>query len=226
MIGRTGSGKTSFVQALYRLYPLEKGRIRIAGVEPRMTPLANGESLGPNEVEMARYRSMIALISQEPTLFLGTLRENLAVPGIRSDAELLEALERVQFIASAAEGPRILDFQIEERGRNLSAGERQLVCIARCLLQDAPVVVLDEATSAVDPQSERILTRATEEFFRGKTQLIIAHRLSTIRHCDRVLWLQDGQVRMIGTPEQILPEFEKARLSARISELELSPMGS
>src|SRR5262249_4291686 len=153
------------------------------------------------------YRTLLAYITQEPTLFLGTLRENLMAPGTQSSAksgavvkgafhhtddELIDALERVQFLREGATREEYrywLEYQVEERGRNLSSGERQLLCMARCLLQDAPVVILDEATSAVDPRSEEILTRATDEFFRGKTQIIIAHRLSTIRSCDRVLWL-------------------------------------
>ncbi len=125
-------------------------------------------------------------------------------------------MRRVHFLqdgATAEEYRYWLDYQVEERGRNLSAGERQLLCMARCLLQDAPVVILDEATSAVDPRSEEILTRATEEFFTGKTQIIIAHRLSTVRSCDRVIWLQQGLVHKIGTPAEVLPEFERADLS-------------
>jgi ABC-type multidrug transport system fused ATPase/permease subunit len=101
---------------------------------------------------------------------------------------------------------------IEERGRNLSLGEKQLVCLARCLLQNAPVVIMDEATSSIDPKSEEILVKATEEFFAGRTQLIIAHRLSTLRSCDRVMWLRNGKIEMIGKPTEVLPIFERSRL--------------
>jgi ABC-type multidrug transport system fused ATPase/permease subunit len=217
-VGRTGSGKTSFVQALYRLYPLERGTISIDGNEAATS--AGGA------VDLRAYRREMAYITQEATLFLGTIRENLIGPGeealsqeaenARRDAPLVQALRRVQFLradASEQEYEFWLDYPVEERGRNLSAGERQLLCMARCLLQDAPVVILDEATSAVDPRSEEVLNHATETFFAGKTQIIIAHRLSTVRACDRVLWMQAGAIHRLGRPEDVLPEFERAELS-------------
>jgi len=230
VVGKTGSGKTSLVQALFRLYPLERGSIKVAGFEAEVRKEIRDPSL--LHVDLASYRSLLAYITQEPTLFLGTLRENLMAPGaqpqkkgeqaalgrtlpVHSEEEIIEALRRVQFLredATSEEYQYWLDYQVEERGRNLSSGERQLLCMARCLLQNAPVVILDEATSAVDPRSEEILTRATDEFFQGKTQIIIAHRLSTVRSCDRVLWLQDGMVHRLGPPKEILPEFENADL--------------
>jgi ABC-type multidrug transport system fused ATPase/permease subunit len=199
VIGRTGSGKTSFVQALFRLYPLERGRIEING-------------LSADAVDLVQYRKSIALISQEPTLFKGTLRENLSLDGRQSDQQLRLALGRVglsHWLESQVLG---LEMLIEERGRNLSAGERQLLCMARCLLQDAPVVVMDEATSSIDPQSEEILVRATHEFFADRTQIIIAHRLSTLEHCDRVIWLSKGEIKMFGTPAEVIPVFRQTQL--------------
>jgi len=213
VVGKTGSGKTSLVQALFHLYPIERGTIRVAGFEA---------AIGAQGVDLASYRSLLAYITQEPAMFLGTLRENLIAPGAKANSKqhadevLIEALRRVQFLQSGATNEEYrywLEYQVEERGRNLSSGERQLLCMARCLLQDAPVVILDEATSAVDPRSEEILTRATDEFFLGKTQILIAHRLSTIRSCDRVLWLQQGKVHRIGPPGEVLPEFERAELT-------------
>lgn len=216
VVGRTGSGKTSLIQALFRLYPIERGSIRIGGLEPRLDAASAGSaSAHPGSIPLESYRKMIGLISQEPTLFRGTLRENLVADESRAELEMIEALRRVHYIEPGMDGEQaraILDSPVEERGRNLSAGERQLVCMARCLLQDAPVIILDEATSSVDPRSEQILTRATRDFFADRTQLIIAHRLSTVRACDRVLWLQDGRIHRIGPPSQVLPEFEKARL--------------
>lgn len=237
VVGKTGSGKTSLVQALFRLYPIERGSIRVAGFEARVeagggaargtsATAGGGAARGTSATagggaDLRSYRNLLAYITQEPTLFLGTLRENLLAPGAQKDKSLdetlVEALRRVQFLredATAEEYRYWLEYQVEERGRNLSSGERQLLCMARCLLQDAPVVILDEATSAVDPRSEEILTRATDEFFRGKTQIVIAHRLSTIRSCDRVLWLQNGQVHQIGKPGEVLPQFESSELHA------------
>ena len=209
IVGKTGSGKTSLIQALFRLYPLESGVIRVAGFEAETgTPKAGA-------IDLKTYRSLLSYITQDATLFLGSLRENLDAIGNLEDRELARALRRVHFLPDATTDEEFLhwlDFSVQERGRNLSSGERQLVCMARCLLQDAPVVILDEATSAVDPKSEEILTRATEEFFRGKTQILIAHRLSTIRSCDRVVWLQAGSVHRLGPPDEVLGEFEHADL--------------
>lgn len=202
IVGRTGSGKSSLIQALFRLYPLGKGEIRIAGVQAR---LGTGEG-----ADLNLYRRSIALIAQEPVLFQGTLRRNLDIRGRHSDEELLAVLDRVDLGAWVRSHPQGLHLRVEERGKNLSLGERQLVCMARCLLQDAPVVVMDEATSAVDPQSEEIMVKATEELFHGRTQLIIAHRLSTLEKCDRVLWLENGEIRRFGPTGEVLAEFEGA----------------
>lgn len=201
IVGRTGSGKTSFVQALFRLYPFAKGRILIDGKEAEI-----GQA--PNEtphVDLSLFRRSIALISQEPTLFRGSVRQNLDMSNTVPDERLKDALARVDLKLD-------LNATIEERGRNLSAGERQLLCMARCLLQEAPVVVMDEATSSVDPQSEEILVKATREFFKDRTQIIIAHRLSTLEYCDRVLWLHQGEVRMFDTPEKVVPVFQATEL--------------
>ena len=212
VVGKTGSGKTSFVQALFRLYPIEKGSIAVGGFEAAL----NGNELQP--LDLRKYRRQFSYITQDPTLFIGTLRDNLTNhSATQADTLLIQALQRVQFLGPTANETEYrgwLDHEIQERGRNLSAGERQLVCMARCLLQDSPVVILDEATSSVDPRSEEILTRATETFFAGKTQILIAHRLSTIRACDRVLWLQNGRVHRLGKPTEVLPEFETAELQA------------
>jgi ABC-type multidrug transport system fused ATPase/permease subunit len=192
IVGRTGSGKSSLIQALFHLYPLTEGQISVDGHRPGTTDLIS-------------YRKSLAFISQESILFKGILRENLDLEGRLQDQDLFAALKRVGLEEFAS--PEGLRFMIEERGRNLSLGEKQLICMARCLLQNAPVVIMDEATSSVDPQSEEILVRATEEFFAERTQIIIAHRLSTLRKCDRILWLEQGRIKMIGKPQEVLPSF-------------------
>lgn len=207
IIGRTGSGKSSLIQVLFYLYPLQKGEIRIDGKAPALNP----SEPKPDEIDLLLYRRSLAFIAQDPTLFRGTLKENLTLDLPISDEKLFAVLTQVGLAEWAdTEG---LNMPIEERGRNLSQGERQLLCMARCLLQNSPVVVMDEATSSVDPQSEEILVKATEEFFRGKTQIIIAHRLSTLLNCDRILWLQNGEIQMIGTPSEVLPIFQKSNLT-------------
>lgn len=203
IIGRTGSGKSSMIQALFQFYPLEQGRISINGKSPS----------GKEEhfIDLLKYRAQMAYISQDPILFKGTVRENLARGGAGDDQEMIEALKIVGLRNFA--DPQNLDFMLEERGRNISVGERQLLCMARCLLQKAPIIILDEATSSVDPYTEELLVRATDEFFKGKTQIIIAHRLSTLEKCDRLLWLQNGVVKKMGTPDEILPEFKQSDLT-------------
>ena len=202
VIGRTGSGKSSLIQALFHLYAIEKGEISINGLSPKLKESGSGPDLG-------LYRQSMALIAQEPVLFQGSLRDNLDPWKKKADSNLLEVLNRVGLADWVQTGPLVLKRRIEERGKNLSLGERQLLCLARCLLQDAPIVVMDEATSSVDPLSEEIMVKATEELFKGKTQIIIAHRLSTLGQCDRILWLDRGEIKMLGPAQEILKEFEK-----------------
>jgi ABC-type multidrug transport system fused ATPase/permease subunit len=208
IIGRTGSGKSSLIQALFRLYPIDQGEIRIEG-QQACVPNRSGQAEG---ADLGVYRRSIAYISQDPTLFRGSLRENLDLLGAHSDTVLIEALERVELDGWFRRLPDGLHSQIEERGKNLSSGERQLLCMARCLLQDAPLIVMDEATSSIDPQTEEVLVKATEEFFSDRTQIIIAHRLSTLLGCDRVLWLKSGSVRMFDVPQVVLPLFRETEL--------------
>jgi ABC-type multidrug transport system fused ATPase/permease subunit len=213
IVGRTGSGKSSLIQALFRLYPIDQGEIRIEGQQASVpNRAATKESAAMNGIDLGVYRRSIAYIAQEPTLFRGTLRENLDLNGVHSDTLLIEALERVELDGWFRSLPNGLASHIEEKGKNLSAGERQLLCMARCLLQDAPVVVMDEATSAIDPQTEEVLVKATEEFFADRTQVIIAHRLSTLIDCNRVLWLKSGTVKMFDRPDVVLPLFREAEL--------------
>ena len=217
IIGRTGSGKTSFVQALFRLYPFQEGRILIDGKAPDVGVGSQASDDAANlsaveKADLSLFRRSISLISQEPTLFRGTVRENLDLPGRHADDRLMDVLARVGLTDWIQSHPKGLETVVEERGRNLSAGERQLLCMARCLLQDAPIVVMDEATSSVDPQSEEIMVRATREFFKDRTQIIIAHRLSTLEHCDRVLWLDQGRVRLFDQPSRVIPVFQETAL--------------
>jgi len=206
IVGRTGSGKSSLIQALFHLYPLQAGRISINGQSPKIKASDTGT------LDLNLYRRSMAFISQDPVLFQGTLRHNLSVDPTVREARLWEVLDQVGLKEWALQRHG-LDMRIEERGKNLSLGERQLLCMARCLLQDAPIVIMDEATSSVDPQSEDVLVRATEEFFADRTQILIAHRLSTLAKCDRVLWLHNGEIRSLGPTRDVLPQFEAASLT-------------
>lgn len=205
IIGRTGSGKSSLIQALFRMYPIDQGKIEINQVSADVHHSGQG-------IDLNRYRQSIAFISQEPILFQGTLRMNLDIERIHTDEQIYAALDRVDLGSWARSLKLGLEDPIEERGKNLSMGERQLLCMARCLLQEAPVIIMDEATSAIDPQSEEILVKATDQFFAGRTQILIAHRLSTLKSCDRVLWLENGEIRQIGPTLEVLKAFETAAI--------------
>ncbi len=205
IIGRTGSGKSSLIQALFYLYPLNRGEISVGGFTPFFP---EGERAAhSHQVDLFAYRELIALITQDPVLFRAPLRENLTLNPAITDAQCRSALARVGLGHWVEQLPLGLQHPIEEKGRNLSSGEKQLICMARCLLQNTPLVIMDEATSQVDPQSEEILNRATEEVFKGRTLIIIAHRLSTLRICDKVLWLENGDVMQFGPTDAVLKAF-------------------
>lgn len=195
IIGTTGSGKSTLIQVLFHLYPLQQGEVLIEG---KSLDLHNPQELGA----LDSMRSAISYISQNPTLFQGTLRDNLDMTRSMEDSKIRFALDKV-----GLKGMN-LDESIEENGKNLSSGERQLVCMARCLLQKSPIVVLDEATSFVDPRSEEIMIQATRDYFKDRTQVIIAHRLTTLKDCQRILWLDQGKIRQLGPATEVLQSLQ------------------
>lgn len=194
IIGRTGSGKSSLIQALFQLYPIEKGSIKV------------NDLTAPDDISLSDYRAQFSFISQDPVLFQGTIKDNLDPFKKLPDIEILKTLIQVGYINDL--NFELLNEQVLERGKNFSLGERQLLCLARAILQNRPIVILDEATSSVDPHSEAAMVEATNKYFSEKTVLIIAHRLSTLEKCDRVLWLDQGQVRKVGSPTNVIQEFQ------------------
>ncbi|HEX4183783.1 MAG TPA: ABC transporter ATP-binding protein [Caulobacteraceae bacterium] len=182
LVGATGSGKSTFVKLIQRLYDVQGGRILVD--EQDIAKVAQGS-----------LRRSIAVVPQDPALFHRTIAENIAYA--RPDAtldEVMLAARRARahdFISHLPLGYHTL---VGERGVKLSGGERQRVAIARAFLADAPILVLDEATSSLDVETERDVQAATEDLMRGRTTIVIAHRLSTIRHADRILVFQDGRV--------------------------------
>jgi ABC-type multidrug transport system fused ATPase/permease subunit len=202
VIGKTGSGKSTLLQSLFLLYPFADGKVVVGGKVPAVFSGIN------TDLSLEEYRSYFSLIPQDPALLWGSLRSNLVENSKVNDERLLEVLKIVgleDWLKSLGSDP--LSYLIHERGLNMSAGQRQLICMARCILQERPVLVMDEATSNIDPQSEEKIVRATQELFAQKTQIIVAHRLSTIELCDRLLWLDNGVVRLYGPPEEVLPYF-------------------
>lgn len=190
IVGRTGAGKSSIIGALFRLYPFE-GRIEIDGHDTRSLPLAE-------------LRNSMSIIPQEPVLFAGTLRQNLDPFKRYSDAELWRSLEAVQLGANLfARHPQGLEFAIQGGGQNLSVGQRQLLCLARAILRQNKILLLDEATASVDVETDRLIQTTIRQQFNNCTVLTIAHRLLTIVDSDRVLVLERGRVSEFGEPHEL-----------------------
>ncbi|SPU67746.1 ABC transporter, HlyB/MsbA family [Brucella neotomae] len=192
LVGHSGSGKTTFVKLIQRLYDVNGGAI-----------LIDGQNIA--DVTQASLRSQIAIVQQEPILFHRTLAENIAYarPGA-SQAEIEEAARLASahdFISRLPKGYRTL---VGERGVKLSGGERQRVAIARAFLADAPILILDEATSSLDSESEVLIQHAMERLMVGRTTLVIAHRLSTVRALDRLLVFDKGRIVEEGNHDALI----------------------
>jgi subfamily B ATP-binding cassette protein MsbA len=193
LVGMSGAGKTSLVNLLPRFYDVEKGRILIDGHDIR-------------KVTFKSLRDQIALVTQQTILFNDTIRNNIAYGNIHgcSDQEIIEAAKAAHahdFIMKLPEG---YDTLIGEQGVKLSGGERQRLSIARALLKNAPILILDEATSSLDSDSETEVQKALDQLMKGRTVFVIAHRLSTIRNAHRIIVLSDGQVVEQGNHTELI----------------------
>jgi ATP-binding cassette, subfamily B, bacterial len=192
VVGSTGSGKSTLVKLLLRLYETESGVITLDGIPIR-------------ELRLDDLRGAIGLVSQDVFLFHGTVRENIGYGSWKAgEAEV----ERAARLAEAHEFierlPHGYDTVVGERGQKLSGGQRQRIAIARAILKDPAVLVLDEATSAVDNETEAAIQRSLEHLSRGRTTIAIAHRLSTVRNADRIYVLEHGRVVEQGTHLELL----------------------
>lgn len=187
VVGRTGAGKSSLVQALFRIVELQSGHIEIDGMNIRNMGL-----------DILRRR--LALVPQEPTLFSGTLRDNLDPLGTQTDAELISALQRMHLLQResppdlAAESKFSLSTLVEDQGSNFSSGEKQLLALCRALVKNSRIIVLDEATSSIDVETDSKLQKIIQTEFASSTLLSIAHRLNTVVYYDRVLVMDGGKV--------------------------------
>ncbi|MCX4146649.1 ABC transporter ATP-binding protein [Paraburkholderia madseniana] len=192
LVGHSGSGKTTFIKLIQRLYDISEGRITI-----------DGQDIA--RVRQASLRSQIAIVQQEPVLFHRSLAENIAYarPGA-SRAEIERAAKLASAHGFIAALPQGYDTLVGERGIKLSGGERQRVAIARAFLADAPILILDEATSSLDSESEVLIQQAMERLMMGRTTLVVAHRLSTVRALDRLLVLDKGKVIEEGSHEALI----------------------
>ncbi|XP_071922110.1 ABC transporter C family member 2-like [Coffea arabica] len=197
IVGRTGAGKSSMLNALFRLVELEKGRILIDDCDTAKFGLTD-------------LRKVLGIIPQAPVLFSGTVRFNLDPFNEHNDADLWEALERAHLKDVIRRSSLGLDAEVSEAGENFSVGQRQLLSLARALLRRAKILVLDEATAAVDVRTDALIQKTIREEFKSCTMLIIAHRLNTIIDCDRILLLDSGRVLEYDTPERLLQNEESA----------------
>ncbi len=192
VVGSTGSGKSTLIKLLPRLYEPWSGAIRLGGVDVR-------------DLDRRALRRRIVVVSQDVFLFAGTLGDNIGLddPDLSREA-ILEAARRVGADRVIARRPEGLDAPVIERGANFSAGERQLISFARALCRDPEILILDEATASVDPETERLIERGTEELMRGRTSIVIAHRLSTIRRATRIITVHQGRIAEEGSHDELL----------------------
>lgn len=192
VVGRTGSGKSTLVQALFRIVEAEDGAILIDGIDIK-------------RLGLHKLRKGMSVISQYPTLFSGcTVRENLDPFGLYSDEDIIESLRSVQMISAINELPHGMDSSVAEGGSNFSVGERQLLCLARAILQKSKVLVLDEPTANVDTKTDMLLQNAVKKAFHEATIISVAHRLDTVIGNDFIMVLGDGKVLEFGTPANLV----------------------
>ena len=191
LVGATGAGKTSIISLLMRFYDVDKGRVTFDGVDIR-------------QLDPASLRSSMALVLQDVHLFSGTIASNIRLGSTISD-ERVEAAARAVHAHHFIEAlPQAYATEVRERGATLSVGQKQLLSFARALAHDPRVLILDEATSSVDTETESLIQDALKTLLRGRTAIVIAHRLSTIQNVDEILVMHKGRIRERGTHQQLL----------------------
>jgi ATP-binding cassette, subfamily B, multidrug efflux pump len=192
IVGATGAGKSTLIKLLPRLYDAQGGEIRVDGVDIR-------------SLDAGALRKRIVAVSQDVFMFAGTLRSNIGLDdGAIDDERILAAARRVGADRVIASRPEGLDARVLERGSNFSAGERQLVAFARALAREPEILILDEATASVDPETERVIERGIAELMRGRTSIVIAHRLSTVRRASRIVVIHQGRITEQGPHDALL----------------------
>jgi subfamily B ATP-binding cassette protein MsbA len=192
LVGGTGGGKTTVTNLLLRFYDPATGAVRIGGTDIR-------------QVTLRDLRSQIAVVTQEVILFNESIADNIAYgrPGA-ARAEIEEAARHAFAHDFILEKPRGYDSPVGERATNLSGGQKQRIAIARAIIRNAPILILDEATSSLDNESERIVQAALDELMKGRTTICIAHRLSTVRHADVIVVIDRGQIAEQGSHDELL----------------------
>jgi ATP-binding cassette subfamily B protein len=192
LVGATGSGKTTIVSLLSRFYNVTDGQIKIDGVDI-------------STVTIPSLRKQMGIMLQDPFIFSGTIMDNIRYGRLdATDEEVIEAAKTVQahdFISSLKDG---YETEVNERGTRLSSGQRQLISFARALLADPKILVLDEATSSIDTETELAMQKGMEHLLEGRTSFIIAHRLSTIQNADKILFIDNGKIIEEGTHAELV----------------------
>ncbi len=192
LVGATGAGKSSIVNLMVRLYDINKGTIRVDGVDI-------------HEYKLEVLRRHIGLVLQDVFLFSDTIYHNITLgnPEI-SRQDVLRAAEMVGALEFIEKLPGGLDYNVMERGATLSAGQRQLIAFVRAMVYDPQIIILDEATSSVDHETEQLIQQAMDKLMRGRTAIVIAHRLATIQNADQILVMDKGEIKESGTHEELL----------------------
>ncbi len=192
LVGMSGGGKTSLVNLIPRFFDVTEGSIKINGTDIR-------------DIAVSDLRKQVAIVTQEPILFNDTIRKNIAYGNPdASDQKIIDVAKAAYIYKFVKSLPQGFDTVIGELGSRLSGGEKQRMCIARALLKDAPILILDEATASLDTESERLVQKALENLMRGRTSFVIAHRLSTISYANRIVVLVGGQIIEEGKHEVLL----------------------
>lgn len=192
IVGATGAGKTTIINLLMRFYDINEGSIKLDGIDIR-------------EMKMADLRANFALVLQDNTLFSGSIMENITLgnPDI-SEEQVKRTARKIEAHHFIEKLPGSYHYELSERGASISMGQRQLICFVRAMVYDPNILILDEATSSVDSETEVIVNKACDKLMEGRTSIVIAHRLSTIQGADKILVMHKGEIREMGTHGQLL----------------------
>lgn len=217
LVGPTGAGKSTIVNLIPAFYEVTDGAITIDGIDIRHIPLG-------------RLRELISVVTQEPFLFNGTVRENILYGSLSADEEeMIAAAEAANCMEFIRELPDEFETRVGERGVKLSVGQKQRISIARALIKDSPVLILDEATSSVDTATEKLIQEALDRLMEGRTSFVIAHRLSTIEKADQILVVKGGRIAERGSHEELLAQgglystLTRIQNTRTLEELAFSP---